>query len=671
MWLLLKENLSKKFKNDCEYTYLFPINKNNFFIGKNNSGKSYFSRFLMKNTIKIYTHKEELIEEIENNIKNVPREIENFKNLKNKTINDCVNKFLDYKKVLNKIDNSKKFTGHSTVEGLSSGREIKHYSYDNSEELFSEAKNLLEFLGLEKEGNVSKIFDAEIVRKKEDIENKIELGFKDQIIEKLKGLPEEEIEQLGDLLERIEFLHGKVNNSSKYYIPVMRSIRHPEKNVTIVEEKEDIYKKRSILEYQLDENEIKVITGLGFYKSYKKDLLGSKEKRERINEFEKFLSQYFFDGDNISIIPDELTFELKVNINNEKEDRFIYEVGEGISSLLIITYTLFMEADENNKLFFIEEPEISFHPSFQRLLINIITYYEKFKNCIFFFSTHSNHLIDIGVNEIKNSNLILCKKYEKDHISIKIQEESYNEILEELGVQASSVRIANKVIWVEGKYDALYIRLLLNLKNNSNNIEKKYIEDYDYCFLPYGGANMNLIKFDLEQDDQKNEEFIVRANKINNKYMIVLDDDNMERNKRSEKYQRYQRLKEKLGDKIYKLEVREIENLFPTEVVKSYIYNGMTDKSKLECMVLDYNQYKNQKLGDYINKKILEVYKNAELKDITGRKEGFKSNGFLYNKQKFYDEVLKWSRQDDFNYENNVTVEAKKLIDEIERFLGI
>ena len=94
-------------------------------------------------------------------------------------------------------------------------------------------------------------------------------------------------------------------------------------------------------------------------------------------------------------------------------------------------------------------------------------------------------------------------------------------------------------------------------------------------------------------------------------------------------------------------------------------YSGMTDKSKLECMVLDYNQYKNQKLGDYINKKILEIYKNAELKDITGRKEGFKSNGFLYNKQKFYDEVLKWSRQDEFNYENNVTVEAKKLIDEI------
>ena len=32
MWLLLKEDISKVFKS--EYTYLFPINKNNFFIGK-------------------------------------------------------------------------------------------------------------------------------------------------------------------------------------------------------------------------------------------------------------------------------------------------------------------------------------------------------------------------------------------------------------------------------------------------------------------------------------------------------------------------------------------------------------------------------------------------------------------------------------------------------------
>lgn len=668
MWLLLKEDLSRKFKNNSGYTYLFPINKNNFFIGKNNSGKSYFSRFLMKNTIKIYTDKNILIGDIASAILNVPREIVVFKNLKNKRLNEFTNKFLNYEILLKKIDSSKKETGRSTIIGLSMANEIKHYNYSNSNELFEEIKPLLEFLNLQEE-NTSSILDSHVIPKKSEIQNRIVSEFRDGFIDELNNIPDDEIYELGDLLIRLEFLKDRINDANKYYIPVMRSIRHPEKDVTVTEEKDDIYKTRSILEYQLDQKEINVITGLGFYKSYKKDLLGSKEKRERVNEFEKFLSQYFFDGENISIIPDEETFELKININNAKEDRFIYEVGDGISSLLIIAYTLFIEADEENKLFFIEEPEISFHPGFQRLLINIITYYERFKNCIFFFSTHSNHLIDIGVNEIKNSNLILCQKDEKDSISIKIQEESYNEILEELGVQASSVRIANKVIWVEGKYDALYIRLLLNLKNKYDENKKKYIEDYDYCFVPYGGANMELIKFDLGQDEKENKEFIARAEKINSKYMIVLDDDNMEKNKSSQKYARYQRLKEKLGEKIYKLEVREIENLFPEEVVRSYIYNGIIDKSKLEGMILDYSKYKNQKLGDYINNKILERYENTDLKVITGRKDGFKSRGFLYNKQKFYDEVLKWSKKENFNYENDVTLEAKRLIDEIQKFI--
>lgn len=668
MWLLLKENLSNKFKNECNYTYLFPINKNNFFIGKNNSGKSYFSRFLMKNTIKIYIDKSELMEEICQKILNVKSKIITFTGLKNKKINNIVCKFLKYEELLEKIDSSKKETGRSITIGYGAANEIKNYNYSNSNELFEEIKPLLAFLNLEGQ-NISRILDSNVVPKKLEIQNKISSGFRDEFIDELNNIPDEEIYELGDLLIKIGFFKNRSNDTSKYYIPVMRSIRHPEKDVTVTEEKDDIYKIRSILEYQLDENEINVVTGLGFYKNYKKDLLGSREKRERINEFEQFLSEYFFDGENISVIPDEETFELKININNSEEDRFIYEVGDGISSLLIIAYTLFIEADENNKLFFIEEPEISFHPGFQRLLINIITYYEKFKNCIFFFSTHSNHLIDIGVNEIKNSNLILCKKDEKNEIGIKIQEESYNEILEELGVQASSVRISNKVIWVEGKYDALYIRLLLNLKNMHLENKKKYIEDYDYCFVPYGGANMELIKFDLEQEDEENEKFILKAEKINNKYMIILDDDNMFQNDNSKKLLRYQDLKEKLGDKIYKLEVREIENLFPKEVVQSYIFNGMVDKTKLARITLDYNEYKNEKLGDYINNKILEQYENVDLKTITGRKDGFKSKGFLYSKQKFYNEVLKWSKKADFNYEKDVTPEAKKLIEEIEKFI--
>lgn len=668
MWLLLKEDISKVFKS--EYTYLFPINKNNFFIGKNNSGKSYFSRFLMKNSIKVYKNDNELIDDISNNLKDTSKNINEFRNLVNEEFECIVDKYLNYVQLLEKINSSKQEV--KTNYGITvSYNNIINYKFKDSQKLFEEINPLLDFLNLNNSQNSTEyILNCEVIPKISELKDKIKIEFLKEFIGKIKSISEDRIYELGDLVKKLEITEDFRDLNEKFYIPVTRSIRNPNKKIN---EKrmpdDDIYKIRYIAEYDLNEEEIKVISGLEFYKSYKSGLLGSKEKREKVSKFENFLSQYFFDGENISIIPDEETFELKININDSKEDRFIYEVGDGISSLLIIAYTIFTEADEKDKLFFIEEPEISFHPGFQRLLVNIITYYKEFENCIFFFSTHSNHLIDIGVNEIKNSNLILCKKDNADNISIEIQGASYNEILEELGVQASSVRIANKIIWVEGKYDALYIRLLLNMKNKDNNTDKKYIEDYDYCFLPYGGSNMSLIKFDLKQDYDENIEFITKAKNINSKFIIILDDDNMSQNKKSKKYERYNILKTELGNKIYKLEVREIENLFPEKVLKNYVSNGLKDKAKVNEMKFLYQEYKNKKLGEYINKKVEESYKSKTLEDVTGRKNGFEKNGFLYNKQKYYEEVLKWTKEEDFNYERDVTEEAKKLINIVENFI--
>ncbi len=667
MWLLLKEDISKVFKS--EYTYLFPINKNNFFIGKNNSGKSYFSRFLMKNSIKFYKNKNELIDDISNNLKNTFKAINEFKNFINEEFDFIVDEYLNYEQLLKKIDNNK-IEKVRSISMKTGAVDRIYYQFNNKGELFQEIKPLLKFLNIDNvQNDMETTLSDKVIPKISEFKDKIKEEFIKEYINKIKSISEDKIYELGDLAKKLEVTEDFRNLNEKFYIPVTRSIRNPNKEINEKSMPDDIYKIRYIAEYDLNEEEIKVISGLEFYKSYKSGLLGSKEKREKVNKFENFLSQYFFDGEDISIIPDEETFELKININDSKEDRFIYEVGDGISSLLIIAYTIFTEAGEKDKLFFIEEPEISFHPGFQRLLVNIITYYKEFKNCIFFFSTHSNHLIDIGVNEIKNSNLILCKKDNSDNISIEIQGALYNEILEELGVQASSVRIANKIIWVEGKYDALYIRLLLNMKNKDNNTDKKYIEDYDYCFLPYGGSNMSLIKFDLKQDYDENIEFITKAKNINSKFIIILDDDNMSQNKKGKKYERYNILKDELEDKIYKLEVREIENLFPEKVLENYVYNGLRDKTKVNEMKFLYKEYKYKKLGEYINKKIEKTYKCKKLEEVTGRKNGFEKNGFLYNKQKYYEEVLKWTKEEGFNYERDVTEEAKKLINIVENFI--
>lgn len=680
MWLLLKRNIKEIFKNDENYTYIFPINKFNFFVGKNNSGKSYFMRFILNNYVKLYKDIEDVKMSIINQVQNL-KIIPQGKNFKNKKILEIYNENLQLMHMLQKIIDSATENNGITYS-YSFG--IKGHNYKGIDSWSKEIKPLIKFLNY-RENEVSTYFlDVYIYPKQSEIKEKIVENFKTKIIEYINTLDSNNVHEIGELY----FLFGDVKDiedqNTTYYIPTTRGLRNPLKDTSSNEIQEDIYKNRTLSEYKFNTSKIEVVTGLDLYTTYKKNLLGSKEKRKKINDFEKFLSEYFFDNAGISIIPDEETFELKVNINNEQNDKFIYEVGDGISSLIILMYVIFMEADEiKNKLFFIEEPENSFHPGFQRLLINILSTYKEFKNCIIFFSTHSNHLIDIGTSEVKNSNVYLCKKQKNNELEIKYQDDEFNEIISELGVQASSVRIANKVIWVEGKYDAFYMRLLLKLReiadenkvedDEHNNDIKKYIEDYDYCYLPYGGANIKLIDFGQNDEisEENTQEFITKAEKINPDFLITLDDDGMEETN-GEKLARYKKLERALGAKIYKLEVREIENLFPEEVVKKFIEQGLKQefKEQVDLTGVEYEDYKGKKLGKYINELIQNQYDDIDLKDITNRKEGFEKNGFLYDKQKFYDCVLEWSKKKDFNYENDVPLEAKKLVDTIKNFIS-
>ena len=101
------------------------------------------------------------------------------------------------------------------------------------------------------------------------------------------------------------------------------------------------------------------------------------------------------------------------------------------------------------------------------------------------------------------------------------------------------------------------------------------MEDYDYCFIPYGGKNMTLIDFKPISTDELSKEFIAKAKKINPKYMVVLDDDNMFENNKKAKSKNFKELSKVLGKNIYKLKVREIENLFPKEVIEIYIKQGI------------------------------------------------------------------------------------------------
>lgn len=679
MWLVLRNNISENFNFSKKYTYLLELKKINIIVGKNNSGKSYLMREILKNIINIVDRDE---------IKTIVFNDKNFKQIgKLSTLNNIIefkiinDKYLNILNGIQDFNSAKKASGRTTIGGAYSG-EI--YNFENFENLKHEYPELLKYLSFDDNTSSDKYSDK-VVYEEAILRGQVINEYKKALEDAFEKLSDDTIYQFGAVINDFGYIksesasfttlyHASTEEGRPYlcknYIPLLRSIRHPLKDPSKKEDNnlDDIYKTRILKEYKYNENEVNIITGLDFYFEYKKKLLGTKKERKLISDFEKFLSNYFFEGKDISVIPDEESYEVKINIE-DSEDRFIYEVGDGITSLIIMMYNIFLNCDREKNIYFIEEPEQSFHPGFQRLLINIISLNLKFKNSYFFFTTHSNHLIDISNHEFKNYVNYLCTK-NGDDINVYIPNEEDIDMMYELGVNPSSVQIANKIIWVEGKYDAFYIRLLLN-KKNINELGRKYIEDYDYVFIPYGGNNGTLINFSFKDNIENTSDFILKAKMVNPNFLLIMDDDGISSgSNRKKKIDKYNKLKELLGEKLYKLEVREIENLFPPEVIKDYFLDGLKQKD-YDLSFLDdikYDDYKNEKLGKYLNG-LIEKNIGNDYKEITGREDGFELKGFLYNKSKFYDFVLKWIMSESFDYEKHIPKETKELINRIEEFI--
>jgi len=67
--------------------------------------------------------------------------------------------------------------------------------------------------------------------------------------------------------------------------------------------------------------------------------------------------------------------------------------------------------------------------------------------------------------------------------------------------------------------------------------------------------------------------------------------------------------------------------------------------------------------------KLIKDNLGTDLKKITGRECGFEKSGFLYDKSKFYDCVLKWVMNENFNYDKDIPLETKELINTVEKFI--
>ena len=298
-----------------------------------------------------------------------------------------------------------------------------------------------------------------------------------------------------------------------------------------------------------------IITGLQFYDSVKNYLLGDLEQREMISEYEKYLSKTFFDGKEVALIPKVKDDVLTIKIGDEKE-RPIYNLGDGIQSIILITLPLFLYLDLSkrqnaNVLVFIEEPEIGLHPSLQRTLIETLLD-SRFENFQFFFTTHSNHFLDIQFENRDISIYSFDKSINGEESPINefiVEKVDFNHFptLEKLCALPSSVLASNCTLLVEGSYDIVhydfYLKLYQEKLKNENPNERIFKKGIHYSFLRGGGKETlktvkefnsiekeriyTILDFDSEGESEKNKALFNDMNYANYKILNVKEVENL------------------------------------------------------------------------------------------------------------------------------------------------
>lgn len=497
-WAENLENYSSN--NEQDYDQVIEIKRLNFFIGKNNAGKSRFLRNLFCNTLNCNISDYRVIEQ--NNII-----YETF--LKN--FNELSNPLKRY------------FDDITKTQGK------KIFSTPNRNDL--------------------KIFD--------DISREI---FQTRYHSMLNIVPQFILQNTNNTKE-LESLNFK----NLFYIPILRGMRP----VTEIENKQP-YIERAQKDYFSNSqkfNSKNIITGECLYHELKTHLLGEPEQREIIKNYEEKLSQYFFDNESITLIPKHDQDVVNIKIGSDKQFP-ISELGDGLQQVIILTYEAFIKKDETHA-FFIEEPELHMHAGMVRQLMN---FYLNETNHYYFFTTHSNHLLDMA----DESDQVIIQKFvkqpkenPKDGFDFKIYRcDRDRDLLASLGIKPSSVYLANCTIWVEGITDRLYItkymkKYLAELETTDAEQYKKYrrfMPNYHYTFVEYAGSNLVHWDFSDEFTDHLNDQGM-NALLTTSSVLLIADGDIQGKGNRVEQ------LTESLGEQFYLLPCKETENTLPTNII--------------------------------------------------------------------------------------------------------
>lgn len=462
----------------------------------------------------------------------------------------------------------------------------------------------------------------------------------------------------------------------KYYIPTLRTAH----SLYLIEEEgvikrighntsgrpnqyrkitKDIYL-QTVEKYYDIHLDVEIFTGLGLYKEILNSRNSEKKIRNRFEDFEKFLSANFFDGKHIDVVAKFNKDEneqgksdselILIHVEGEYETRKLYELGDGIQSIIILMYKIFMA--ENDSFIYIDEPELHLHPGMQRLFVEQICTNRVLqdKNLTYIINTHSNHLLDLTIEKDDVSIYTFSPRNSDDgekKFIIRNVNSGDNTLLKHLGVNNSSVFMANCSIWVEGVSDRNYIKAFLKsylsylLKSDGDKF-RSIKEDIDYAFFEYAGSNIDhyvFNKINYEDDELVINE--IKALSLNNRIFLLADSDLADG--RTSKGKRLKKIEDSASDNfVPKIiwEVREIENLLTNYIwekvliefchkrVVSKHSEVIQEKIKDALNEVDYLKFSKDYIGTFLNEIHIRLDKHDGYKVLNESIYEKKSDGF-------------------------------------------
>lgn len=381
-----------------------------------------------------------------------------------------------------------------------------------------------------------------------------------------------------------------------------------------------------------------IISGEGFFETLTDLLLGLPDGRDQVESYQYKLSHYFFNNEEVVIIPNRKSKSIEIKIGNS-EQYPISDLGDGLQQIIILTYTSYVTRKPS--IFLIEEPEMHLHAGFVKQLVKFLLNETEH---YYMMTSHSNYLLDM-INEDKRIAL-----YRVDKDQIDDEENKYETvikrcdgdrtILKTLGVSPSSVFLSNCTIWIEGITDRLYFVQYLKkyLEEIKTTDEEKwqdysrFIDGYHYAFVEYQGSNLEHWDFEVDSledvDSSKNKG--LNAVLITSNALVIADSD-------LTKKPRFNELEQQLGDKIVITKGKETENSLPRNLLIKKFFemcpdNGLANqggRKKLEYsydyenFFTDSYQTSPKGIGKYFDRVLEKMRKNEIIPELAANEKSF------------------------------------------------